>query len=77
LDIQGVIDSDAYVICTDNTKAGKGMYAELGSALTLNAINQVPKIYLLGAMNHMSVFYFHPVVKRLDSLDELVDELNV
>jgi hypothetical protein len=75
LDIQGVIDCDAYVICTDNTKAGKGMYAELGAALALNVTTQWPKIYLLGAMNHMSVFYFHPSIERLDSVEELITAL--
>src|SRR6187549_366325 len=62
LDIQGVVDADAYVICTDNVspESGKGMYAELGAALALNVTQGKPNVYLLGAMNHMSVFYFHP-----------------
>lgn len=75
LDIQGVVGCDAYIVCTDNTKAGKGMYAELGAALALNVTTEAPKIYLLGAMNHMSVFYFHPSVIRLDSIDALVKAL--
>lgn len=75
LDIQGVIDCDAYVLCTDNTKAGKGMYAELGAALALNVTTRRPKIYMLGSLNHMSVFYFHPSVVRLDSVEELVEAL--
>jgi hypothetical protein len=75
LDIQGVIDCDAYVACTSNDKAGKGMYAELGAALALNSTTSSPKIYLLGPLNHMSVFYFHPSVVRLDSVDELIQAL--
>ena len=35
-DMNGVVESDVYVICTDNEKAGKGMYVELGGALALN-----------------------------------------
>lgn len=78
LDIQGVVDADAYVICTDNSssEAGKGMYAELGAALALNVTQGKPKVYLLGAMNHMSVFYFHPSVERLGSTDELLEKLS-
>jgi len=76
LDIQGVIDCEAYVVCTDNTKSGKGMYAELGAALALNVTTQSPKIYMLGALNHMSVFYFHPSVVHLNSIDELIKALN-
>ena len=75
LDIQGVVDCDAYVICTNNTKAGKGMYAELGAALALNVTTTRPKIYLLGSMNHMSVFYFHPSVERVNSVEELIAAL--
>ena len=76
LDIQGVVDCDAYVVCTDNAKAGKGMYAELGAALALNVTTQRPQIYMLGALNHMSVFYFHPSVVRLNSTEELIQALN-
>lgn len=76
LDIQGVIDCDAYVVCTDNAKVGKGMYAELGAALALNVTTESPKIYALGALNHMSVFYFHRSVIRLSSVDELVTILD-
>jgi hypothetical protein len=75
LDINGVVDCDAYVICTDNEKVGKGMYVELGAALALQATTNKPKIFLLGNMNHMSVFYFHPSVIHLATLDELVKEL--
>lgn len=75
LDIQGVLDADAYVICTDNSKSGKGMYVELGAALALNVMNMTPKVYLLGDLNHMSVFYFHPSVVRLNYLEELIERL--
>jgi hypothetical protein len=51
------------------------MYAELGAALALNVTAAAPKIYLLGAMNHMSVFYFHPSVTRLNSTDALIKAL--
>jgi hypothetical protein len=51
------------------------MYAELGAALALNVTAAAPKIYLLGAMNHMSVFYFHPSVTHIDSIDALVKAL--
>jgi len=74
-DINGVVNSDIYVICTDNEKAGKGMYVELGAALALHAKYNVPKIYLLGAMNHMSIFYLHPVVIRVDSVSDILKSL--
>lgn len=55
-DMQGAIDSDVYVICTDNKKDGKGMYVELGGALPLTKTTGKPVIYLLGAMAHSSIF---------------------
>lgn len=75
LDIQGVVDSEAYVICTDNSTAGKGMYAELGAALALNITTGKPRVYVVGQMNHMSVFYFHPAVRHCDSTQSVIDDL--
>lgn len=70
-DIQGVIDCDTYIICTKNREYGKGMYVELGAALSLNVANGKPRIFLVGPMNHMSIFYFHPSVMRFDNIDEV------
>lgn len=74
-DMQGVIDSDIYVVCTDNEKVGKGMYAELGAALALNTTTGKPQIYLLGAMEHASIFYFHPSIVVKNSAREIIDSL--
>lgn len=71
-DILGVIDCDVYIICADNRVNGKGMYAELGAALALNEVNGKPDIYLIGSMEHMSVFYFHPAVKHVDSIETVI-----
>lgn len=71
-DINGVVGSDIYVICTDNEKAGKGMYVELGAALALHAKFNTPKIYLLGNMNHMSIFYLHPAILKVDNVGDVL-----
>ncbi|MFA5003895.1 MAG: hypothetical protein WC498_01290 [Candidatus Saccharimonadales bacterium] len=76
LDIQGVVDCDVYVICTDNEISGKGMYVELGAALALCTTNGSPRIYLIGKMNHMSVFYFHPLVTRVGNVEEAIELLD-
>jgi len=75
LDLQGVIDCDVYVICTDNEEIGKGMYVELGAALALHATANAPQIYLVGKMNHMLVFYFHPAVIRVDTVEEVIEAI--
>jgi len=75
LDIDGVINADAYVICTNNTTAGKGMYVELGAALALYETRGKPRIFVLGEMQHMTVFYFHPAVTHVKTIDELIKQL--
>lgn len=74
-DINGVVNSDVYVICTNNEKVGKGMYVEIGAALGLYAKNGSPKIYLLGQMNHITIFYLHPAVQHVESVDDILRSL--
>lgn len=75
-DMNGVTESDVYVICTDNEKAGKGMYVELGGALALNTTTGSPRIYLLGQRKHATIFYFHPSIRLCESVDEIIADLD-
>jgi len=75
LDLQGVIDSDVYVLCSDNEKVGKGMYVELGAALALHDATGSPKVYIIGEMNHASIFYFHPSVILGRSVQDIINEI--
>ncbi len=75
LDINGVISAEAYVICTDNTDVGKGMYVELGAAIAVAESREEFKIYLFGPMNHMTIFYLHPRVQRIRSIEALLEDL--
>lgn len=74
-DINGVVQCDVYILFADNKKAGKGMYVELGAAIALNSKNGAPDIYMVGKMNHMSVFYLHPAVKHRNNIDEVIEEI--
>lgn len=74
-DIKGVVDCDVFIVCTDNQDQGKGMYAELGAALALNTATGRPKIFLVGQMNHMSIFYLHPAVAHSDSIEKVIEKL--
>lgn len=78
-DIQGVVDCDAYILCANNANPGKGMYVELGAALGRWHINQTPRIYILGPMNHshMTVFYLHAATRHFDTIDEVIDDMAV
>lgn len=74
-DIQGVVEADVYVICTNNKKVGKGMYVELGAALGLFYVKKAPKVYLLGEMNHLTIFYLHPAIKRVKTVNDIIADI--
>ncbi len=74
-DIQGVVDSDIYVLSSDNESVGKGMYVELGAALALQNALGKPKVYVVGQLNHLSVFYLHPAVTRVGSIEDVLEEI--
>jgi hypothetical protein len=74
-DIQGVIDGDVYILLSDNASVGKGMYVELGAALALNATTGRPKVYIIGKMNHLSVFYLHPAVVHKPNIEEVIEAI--
>ncbi len=77
-DIQGVLDSDVYILSSDNENVGKGMYVELGAALALQqaSVEGAPLVYVIGKLNHLSIFYLHPLVRRRNSLEEVLGELS-
>jgi len=75
LDIDAVLDAEVHIACTDNELPGKGMYVELGAAIALNETRSSPRVFLVGKLNHMSIFYFHPSVKIFDTIDQVIEEL--
>ncbi|TLH59719.1 hypothetical protein C1S80_19765 [Mycolicibacterium aubagnense] len=75
LDIDGVCNCDIYVLLSSNEKVGKGMYVELGAALALSETNDGPEVYVVGPMNHLSIFYLHPAVTHYDTIDDLIFDL--
>jgi hypothetical protein len=76
-DIQGVIESDVYVLSSDNDAPGKGMYVELGAALALHEATGKPAVYVIGKMNHLSVFYLHPAVVHLPTIHDVLKAVKV
>ena len=73
-DIDGVISADVYVLSSNNQQVGKGMYVELGAALALFETIGKPKVYIIGELHHLSVFYLHPsIIRRKDIGGVLAD----
>jgi len=73
-DIKGVKDADVFVLLTTDVP-GKGRFIELGAAMTLNILNDKPKIFVIGDYNTESIFFFHSVINRVKSIEDVIKEL--
>jgi len=51
---------------------GRAKYVELGAAIASFEKNRRPLIYALGKTSDQTVFYYHPVVKRVKTLDDII-----
>lgn len=75
-DIMGVFDCEVFILLTDE-EVGTGVFTEFGAALMTSIVcDGEPKIYVVGEHNTRSMFFFHPNVKRIDSVEELLEELD-
>src|SRR3989344_5440593 len=74
-DINNSAQSDYFIILT--SEAGTGMYVELGSAIIHHLEKGKPKIYVVGDYLDRCMFYFHPVVKRIKNIEDLIIQLQI
>ena len=49
---------------------GRGMFVELGAALARARRGDLDHVVVIGQIRHESVFFHHPVVKRVSTVDE-------
>jgi hypothetical protein len=75
-DIEGVRQADAFVLLTSLPPGGTGVHTELGVAIQCHETTGKPLVYVVGEGNDRSVMYFHPSVRRRDSLQSVLDELS-
>lgn len=73
-DINGVRDADVLILLTTK-ESSKGMYIELGAAIILKLLTGKPEIFIVGDYNTESIFYFHPVVNRVNSIEDVIKKL--
>lgn len=66
--LSAIKSCDFFVLLTD--QAGTGMHTELGIALAENK-----KIFVVGKHLNTNIFFFHPNVKRLNSITDLLKEI--
>jgi hypothetical protein len=68
-DLDAVLDADAVLVVMSEHQ-GRGMFVELGAALARAARGDLEHVVVLGPIRHESVFYYHPAVQRVSSVDE-------
>lgn len=73
-DIRGIQAADVFVLLA-GVADGRAKYAELGAAIMSAVLNGKPRIYVLGDRPVHSVFFFHPTVKRVKSIQEVLEDL--
>lgn len=70
---EGIRNSDVFILITD--EAGTDMYAELGIAISSQLDNGKPIIYIIGDYQSRSSFFFHPLINKRKTIEEILREL--
>jgi hypothetical protein len=73
-DLAGVRNCDVFVLLAEPPD-GRAMYAELGVAIALSLLGGAPRVYVLGEDAAECVFFYHPAVKRVCGIDEVLADL--
>ncbi|NPC96977.1 hypothetical protein [Nocardioides sp. zg-DK7169] len=68
-DLEAVLSAEAVLVVMSDEE-GRGMFVELGAALARAHRGELQHVVLLGPIGRESVFYFHPAVQRMTSVDE-------
>lgn len=63
-DLRAVLAADAVLIAASGP-GGRGMFVELGAALSRAEHGQLDHLVVIGAVHDDSVFFYHPAVQRV------------
>lgn len=73
-ELNAVMAADAVLVIASEHD-GRGMFVELGAALARTKQGELAHVVIVGEIRHESVFYFHPVVQRVASVQAWIDDL--
>lgn len=73
-ELDAVLAADALVVVASRHD-GRGMFVELGAALARASRGELEHIVIVGQIRHESVFYFHPLVRRVLAVEDWLGEL--
>lgn len=73
-ELDAVMAADAVLVLASRHD-GRGMFVELGAALTRASCGELNHVVLVGQIHHESVFYCHPLVQRVASVQDWLTQL--
>jgi len=73
-DLEAVLTAEA-VLVVASEHDGRGMFVELGAALGRAQRGDLAHVVVIGPVRHESVFYHHPAVQQVASVDEWLASL--
>jgi len=73
-ELEGIAKCDVFIYLTDEN--GTTLPMEFGAALILAKTRGNPLVYAVGEFNDKSPWFFNPVVKRKNSIGEVIKELS-
>lgn len=68
-DLNGVLNADAVLVVASQHE-GRGMFVELGAALSRASRGDLEHVVVVGLIQHESAFYYHPAVQRVSTVEE-------
>ena len=69
-EFNGILDSDVFIFLSNQD--GHTLFMEFGAALASLKLTGTPLIFAVGESNADSQWFFNPLVKRVDSVDEVI-----
>ncbi|HET8988624.1 MAG TPA: nucleoside 2-deoxyribosyltransferase [Humibacillus sp.] len=69
-DLAAVMAADAVVVLASGAEPGRGLFVELGAALARAELGLLAHVVAVGEISHESVFYFHPRVHRVTTVEQ-------
>lgn len=71
-ELNAVMAADAVLVIASEHD-GRGMFVELGAALARAKQGDLAHVVIVGEIRHESVFYFHPLVQRVASVQNWLE----
>jgi len=74
-DLDAVLNADAVLVVASQHE-GRGMFVELGAALSRASRGDLEHVVVVGPIQHESVFYYHPAVQRVSTVEEWLNTVS-